>query len=266
MRRNVEHPELVERLSATGTEIAGRIKLDARRIGGAVCAAICLFGTLPAEATASKNVTACYNGEGIYGYAGIADAEDFNGFAAKITETAEPKMFNGHIAAWIGFGAEKLGPGGTDEWLQAGILQEAGQPQSELYYEITLPNRQPHHVLLGQVAINSPQSIRFERISAQPEEWILDVNDQRRGPVFRMPAKHKTWIADFTAESWISNEAEGAGCNIFQYKFEQMAVRQPNTNLWHIPEKPHRFKDGGPGYAIEDLTPTSFTAVDNAGG
>src|SRR5919197_593197 len=74
-----------------------------------------------------------------YTYAGFAGGTRAGGVAATIAAVAEPRVADGHVAAWVGLGGPGAGPGGTDEWLQAGI---AASPEGTayLYSEVALPH------------------------------------------------------------------------------------------------------------------------------
>ncbi len=255
-------PEYGNNIRLSAAERSKQLKSVAIRVGAAACAALSLFGAASSRTTAAEAMANCWNGPGVYNYAGVKDKETPDGFGATITETASPDVSDGHVAGWIGFGAEGLGPGGTNEWLQAGIERTAGQPVSQLYYEIALPHHAPVHTFLGQAALDSPETFQFTRLSVKPEEWVLSVNGRRRGPVFKMTAGHQPWRVDFMGESW---RHYTVGCNSFEYKYKNMTVRQTMSGGWHAPAQAETYTRGGQDYSVEDLTETSFIATNQAG-
>src|SRR6266704_2315756 len=89
---------------------------------------------------ASGDVRSCATRD--YSYAGFAAVQPASGVAATVTSLSPPQVLGGHVAAWVGVGGPGAGPGGSDEWLQAG-LSSFSDGKGRLYYELALPDAQP---------------------------------------------------------------------------------------------------------------------------
>src|SRR5258708_38842885 len=68
-----------------------------------------------------------------YSYAGVLSINARYGVSARISAVRRPNVRKGHVAAWVGVGGAGLGPGSTDEWLQAGISAKPGADPALFY-------------------------------------------------------------------------------------------------------------------------------------
>src|SRR4051794_6444449 len=84
---------------------------------------------------AVQSAKSCWAG---YSYDGVQSPTHGYGVSANLTLNARSAVTTGHVAAWIGVGGAGLGPGGSDEWLQAGIAHDSGG-LDVLYYEYKQP-------------------------------------------------------------------------------------------------------------------------------
>src|SRR5436190_365241 len=108
----------------------------------------------------AQSAWACTRG---YSYAGLYSSRPAVGVAASLSMLELPTVTSGHVAAWVGVGGPGLGPNGADEWLQVG-LASFDSSTARLYYELTLPGREPEYVELasgiepGRAASRLPRS------------------------------------------------------------------------------------------------------------
>ena len=93
----------------------------------------------------------CGNKAG-YSYAGFQSANRGHGIRATLVSLGNPKVRNGHVAAWVGVGGSGLGPNGTNQWLQVGLNAFQGTG-SNLYYEVTTGGAPPrYHEIAANVS------------------------------------------------------------------------------------------------------------------
>jgi hypothetical protein len=160
-------------------------------------------------------------GQGGYSYAGLLSTQSGSGVAAAITPIGLPTVRGGHVAAWVGVGGEGLGPGGTDEWLQAGLSAKPGTGIA-LYYELALPGRRPHYVMLkGHVRPGRQYRIAVVESQTQPGSWRVIVNGTPATAFIALPGSHGAWRPVVTAESW---DGGTGACNAFSFGFSGIAA------------------------------------------
>src|SRR5581483_3882025 len=86
---------------------------------------------------------------------------------------ADSYSYAGVMASTVGYG---LGPGGSDEWLQVGI-SKLGSRAPALYYELTLPHREPRYVLLRRrVPLDRSYRVALVESSRRPGWWSVRVD------------------------------------------------------------------------------------------
>ncbi len=155
---------------------------------------------------------------GDYSYAGVMGPHGVHGVSARIAPLRAPEVAGGHVAAWVGIGGEGLGPGGTTEWIQAGLSAFA-DGRIELYYEVTLPGSEPRYVALG--GGRRAHTIAVVETRQQRAWWRVWVDGRPASPAFRLPGSHGTFEPTATSESW--DGGKGA-CNGFAYRFTHLTV------------------------------------------
>jgi|SRR5438270_10688839 len=192
-----------------------------------VSAFVVALGCLGAPAASSRRVPECWSG---YSYAGVQSVTRGYGVSATLTMSAEPTVGAGHVAAWIGVGGVGLGPGGTDEWLQAGIDQEAGG-RDALYYEFMRPGDQAAtYVSVGLARAGEPHSIVVYERARQQETWRVLIDGVRVSAPIALPASHGRFEPVATAESWDGGVA--GSCNDYAFDFASLAVRTQYAGAW----------------------------------
>lgn len=165
-----------------------------------------------------------------YNYAGLASDTTGFGVRASIRPTRTPTVEGGHVAGWIGVGGEGLGPGGSDEWLQAGISSVPGSGLS-LYYELTLPGRQSRYVMLkGHLPAGRTYQVAVVEATARPNWWSVRVDGARLTQPIHLPGSHGAWRPDATAEDWSGDT--GGACNSFGFRFASVQVAASPGGSW----------------------------------
>jgi hypothetical protein len=161
----------------------------------------------------------------------------------------------GHVAAWVGVGGAGMGPGGTDEWIQAGIAHDAGG-QDVLYYEYKRPGDAKATYTALQVA-NPGQShsfVVYER-AAQRDSWSVIVDGVKISPPVSLPGSHGLFQPVATAENWDGGVA--GACNQYGFAFANLAVRSDYKGAWQAFDLSRVLRD--PAYQLA-LRPSGFTA------
>jgi hypothetical protein len=176
---------------------------------------------------------------GDYSYAGVVGTKGVNGASARIAPLRSPQVAGGHVAAWVGVGGEGLGPGGTTEWIQAGLGAFA-DGRVELYYEVTLPGSDPRYVALGDG--RTPHTVAVVEVQRQPNWWRVWVDGRPASAAFHLPGSHGKFVPTVTAESW--DGGDGA-CNGFAYRFTRLRVRTTVAATWHPLQRPRLLEDPG---------------------
>jgi hypothetical protein len=176
-----------------------------------------------------------------YSYAGIAGWRTANGVAATLEIQAQPDVEHGHVAAWVGVGGVGLGPGGTNEWLQAGFAADGSS--SGLYYEVAKPHAAPRYHGLSVVAgPGEAHRVAVIEMHARPDWWRIWVDGSAvSAPIF-LPGSHDRWPPIVTSESWNGGVPS---CNAFAYRFSAIRVRHASwTSLADA------YPIQTPGYAV----------------
>lgn len=147
--------------------------------------------------------------------------------AATLVVQTQPQIEHGHVAAWVGVGGVGLGPGGSDEWLQAGYA--ANGAGSDLYYEVARPDSAPRYHSVGLVA-DPGEAHRVAVIEMQRRAgwWRIWVDGAPVSQPIFLPASHDRWPPIVTSESWNGGVPS---CNAFAYRFSTIRVRHDSWRL-----------------------------------
>lgn len=176
-----------------------------------------------------------------YSYAGVAAWRAATGVAATLETQTQPQVQHGHVAAWVGVGGVGLGPGGANEWLQAGYASDGFR--SSLYYEVARPNIAPRYHGLGFVTkLGEAHRVAVIEMQDHPDWWRIWVDSVPVSEPIFLPASHDRWPPIVTSESWNGGVPS---CNGFAYRFSAIRVRHrlwtPMTDAYPIQT---------PGYAV----------------
>ena len=214
---------------------------------------------LPVAASASAAPTArhtaksCWAG---YSYDGVQSPSRAYGVSADLTLGSRSVVGNGHVAAWIGIGGAGLGPGGSDEWLQAGIAHDAGGADV-LYYEYKRPgDANATYVQLGSVAPGETHSLVVYERAAQRDAWRVQVDGVKVSNPVVLPNSHGRFQPVVTAENWDGGVA--GSCNEYNFNFSNLAVRTQFGGTWDAFDLSRILRD--PAYSIT-LRSSGFTAA-----
>jgi hypothetical protein len=214
----------------------------------------CAVGTALARAAtpATKQaVKGCWSG---YSYAGVQSPASSFGVSATISLLGAPTVPNGHVAAWVGVGGAGLGPGGSDEWVQAGIAHDAGQGDV-LYYEVKRPaDATAQLVSLGSVSVGESHKVAVVERAAQRDAWRVLLDGQRVSPILVLPGSHGSFAPVATAESW---DGGTSVCNRYAFDFTDLAVATQPGGSWAPFQLSRILRD--PAYQLA-LRNTGFTA------
>lgn len=215
--------------------------------------AVCAVFALVLVPTASAAPTGC--GSSAYSYAGVSSVEPAAGVAASITLLQAPALAAGHVAAWVGVGGEGLGPGGTSEWLQAGISVTASHGPT-LYYELALPNTAARYVPLRTVPVGTPFEVAVVESARRAEDWRVWVDGRPATRPFALPGSRDAWAPVATAESWNGDEA--GLCNPLAFRLAHVHVAAAPGGDWR-PISGRMLADAG--YRVERTANSSLVAV-----
>ncbi len=174
-----------------------------------------LLASSSAGAARANPVTNC--GLPGYSYAGVGAVHTASGVSARLRIVKAPVVTGGHVAAWVGFGGYGAGKGGTDAWIQAGIITKAGGVPT-LYYEITRPGYKPKLVPLRAASPGRTYEISVREL-ASPGRWQAFVDGRPVSAPVSLPGSHASWQPTATAESW---DGGSASCNRFGFAFERV--------------------------------------------
>jgi hypothetical protein len=191
---------------------------------------------------------------GTYAYAGLGSRSSVRAVAATIVPTTAPAVRDGHVAGWVGVGGYGVGPGGTDEWLQIGIIAGPRTP-SAIYVEVARPGKQPfRRTVRAGVALGEHHRFAIVESSGHANWWRVLLDGRATGaPVF-LAGSHARLAAQITGESY-AGLSEGA-CNLYSFSFEDVSVAPmqsvPTARLFDL------FQDAN--YLFTRSSSTSFVA------
>ena len=217
----------------------------------AVCASLAPVAAGAAQ-TSQRSAKTCWSG---YSYNGVQSPTRAYAISASLTLASRSVVDVGHVAAWVGVGGAGMGPGGSDEWIQAGIAHDAGG-QDVLYYEYKRPGDAKATYTALQVA-NPGQShsfVVYER-AAQRDSWSVIVDGVKISPPVSLPGSHGLFQPVATAENWDGGVA--GACNQYGFAFSNLAVRSEYKGTWQPFDLSRVLRD--PAYQLA-LRPSGFTA------
>jgi hypothetical protein len=180
-----------------------------------------------------------------YSYAGLQGVQKSHGVAATLTPLAAPRVTAGHVAAWVGVGWAGGGPHGQDEWIQTGMVAEAGYTTSKIYYEIVAPHAPYRYGEIADAAVGQRHRLAVLEMEHHPNWWRVWVDGKAITPGIFLPQSHGAWEPVATAESW---NGDVHACNALSYRFENLAWSMRAGGWWHWLTGGYSFSD--PGYRI----------------
>jgi hypothetical protein len=208
----------------------------------AVCAALAPVAAGAAQASKHAAKT-CWSG---YSYNGVQSPTRAYGISASLTLSSRSIVGVGHAAAWIGVGGAGMGPGGADEWLQAGIAHDAGG-LDVLYYEYKRPgDAAATYVTLQTVNTGESHSLVVYERAAQRDSWRVMVDGEKVSEPVTLPGSHGLFQPVATAENWDGGVA--GSCNQYGYAFSSLAVRSQYAGAWQPFELSRVLRD--PAYQL----------------
>jgi hypothetical protein len=221
----------------------------------AVAAVFAAWFALPASSArpaSTHRTTSCWSG---YSYDGVQSPTRAYGVGATITLQRPSQVTDGHVAAWIGVGGAGMGPGGSDEWIQAGIAHEADGTDA-LYYEYKRPgDAQATLVQLQDAYPGVPYSLFVYERAAQRDAWRVMLNGVKVSDPIVLPGSHGAFQPVATAENW-DGGVTGA-CNGYAFDFSSLAIRTDWGGAWQPFDTSRALHD--PAYELA-LRPSGFTA------
>jgi hypothetical protein len=225
----------------------------ARAIIVAATAALAALAALSAP-PAAHALEPC--GKAGYSYAGFRSANTGHGVRATLVALAQPRVSDGHVAAWIGVGGSGQGPNGTDQWLQIGLAAFNGTG-SRLYYEVTTGGAPPrYHELVSKIDPGQRSRVAVLEMSKRPNWWRVWLNGKPVSKPIHMPGSSGKFHPIATAETW---DGGVRGCNRFRYHFGGLRVASSRGGCWKPFVRAQRFLDRG--YRVTTVADTSFVAA-----
>lgn len=207
----------------------------------------------PAVSAHSRNSTACRAG---YSYVGAVSPVAAAGVSARIRLSSLPAVSSGHIAAWVGVGSPKAGPGGTSEWLQTGIADIEGET-SHLYYEVWRPgDLGATYVELGAVRVGDAHTFTVRELAGRSDVWVAEIDGTRVSRPVTLPGSHDAFEPVVTAENW-DGGTTGA-CNSYDFDFAEVSMRAEPGRTWQPFALTRLLRD--PAYALA-VRARGFTAA-----
>ena len=165
-----------------------------------------------------------------------------------LATTGAPAVVAGHVGGWVGVGGTEAGPGGTAEWLQAGLAAFPGDPTLQMYYEVAVPGSRPQYVELASSV--SPGAHHRFTVLETPRAgwWRVWVDGRPASPPIHLPGSHGTWYPQAMSESW--NGGVGA-CNSYAFRFADVAVATAAGGAWRPMRSGGEWQD--PGFHVRSL-------------
>jgi hypothetical protein len=202
-----------------------------------ICASLACATVAGLVIVAASGATAT-NG---YTYAGVEGWSTSHGVAASLTATERPLVSAGHVAAWVGFGGFGAGPGGSDEWLQAGIAARSNG-SLHAYYEVTLPNSSPRYVQLD-AALRPGERIRVVvlELANRPSWWRVWIGGRPVTSPIHLPGS-QDWSPTASGESWDGGKG---GENAFAFRFDELQIVATRGGRWRPWADTSPFHDAG---------------------
>jgi hypothetical protein len=190
-----------------------------------------------------------------YSYAGLQGWKPVSGLRATIRVVRTPSVGDGHVGGWIGIGGPRLGPGGSDQWLQAGYAG-FGDGRLQMYYEITLPGQAAaYHMLKEQAAAGETHTISIQELPGQGGRWRVWLDGEAASPVYNLKGSHGKYMPQGIGENWTPSSK----CNTFDWLFTNVRVLLPSGRArWTIGSRTPPYKWQDTGYKVKLIPPDSF--------
>ena len=217
---------------------------------------VVVFLVAPAQGGGSR-ARSCNDTQ--FQYAGLQSNVTAHGVRATITQLSFPTVTDGHVAGWVGVGGPDAGPQGQGEWLQAGLAAFSPWKTTYLYYEVTIPGKQPaYHQVLADVKPGQKHDVAVLEVQGRNSWWRVWVDGKAVSPELHLVGSHNAWYPQATSENW--NGGTGT-CNGFAYRFTNVRLAQQNGGAWASARNRQMFED--PGYQVTQTSrvPTSFVAT-----
>lgn len=211
-----------------------------------------VFARPASPATASHRTTSCWSG---YSYDGVQGSSRTYGVGTTLTLQRPSDVTVGHVAAWIGVGGPGMGPGGSDEWIQAGIAHEEDGTDA-LYYEYKRPgDADATYVQLQRAVPGVAYSLFVYERATERDAWRVMLNGVKVSDPIVLPGSHGAFQAVATAENWDGGVA--GSCNGYSFDFSSLSVRTTFAGAWQAFDTSRVLHD--PAYRIS-VRPSGFTA------
>jgi hypothetical protein len=168
---------------------------------------------------------------GAYTYAGLVGFDAVSGVGATVTPSATGfDVLSGHVAGWVGVGGPGEGPGGSNEWLQAGLATFPLLDGHDVYYEVARPGTAPtYHRVEASIVPGSAVRVGVLEMHGRPNWWRVWVNGAPASNPIYLPASHGRWRPIVTAESW---DGGASSCNAFLYAFTSVSITLHPGGIW----------------------------------
>jgi hypothetical protein len=190
-----------------------------------------------------------------YSYAGLVLSRRVYGVRADIKMLAEPVLKAGHVAAWVGVGANGYAADPLNQWLQVGIF---AYPDgiTHLYYEVAQPGYASKAIVLrSNINFDETFHVAVLAVKSHPGAWRVWVNGQAVSPMYYLRGSRNGRSPEITAESW---NAERNTCSVFSYRFTKIAVAESPGGSWVAFRGGEEWQD--PGYEMIRNAVDGFTA------
>jgi hypothetical protein len=175
-----------------------------------------------------------------YTYAGVEGWSTTHGVAASLSATRPPLVTAGHVAAWVGFGGFGAGPGGSDEWIQAGLAARSDDAL-HVYYEVALPGARPRYVQLDAVRPGARIRVVVSELADRPSWWRIWVGSRPVTSPIHLPGS-QGWSPTASGESW---DGGMRGENEFAFRFDRLRVITTRGGGWRTWADASAFHDVG---------------------
>ena len=191
--------------------------------------------------------------KGDYSYAGVQSAATRSGIRANLKVLRPASVHAGHVGGWVGVGGPGKGPGGTDQWLQAGY-SAFPDGAAQLYYEVALPRAAPqYHVVKAAVKIGESHLVSILGVGSRPGAWRVWVDNSPASPVYFLRGSHGRYEPQGIGETWSPN---ASACNTFAWRFGSVRVAMRPGGVWVKGKAAHEWNDRG--YLVRFVPPDSF--------
>ncbi len=216
------------------------------------CASVLPVSAGAAAPKSHGSAKTCWSG---YSYDGVQSPTRGYGVSASLTMNARSNVGTGHVAAWVGVGGAGMGPGGTDEWVQAGVAHDAGGAD-ELYYEFKRPgDASATYVTLGRAFAGDTHTFVVYERASYPNSWRVMIDGAKVSDPITLPGSHGLFQPVATAENWDGGVA--GSCNQYNFAFSNLAVRKDFGGAWQPFDLSRVLRD--PAYQLS-LRASGFTA------